>query len=480
MAVSITLDKCVEKGAKQGYPEGLAGLGYFESTGIEKNAENVFVLVVHYDFKDGAHSWPRFGDEKDVENLRNTFAKNRNCAFRECSPKKEVLITLLQDEKKLQRFFGAPEEPDVFFLIILSHGSANGVIFTDFLRSPDPNDYETFTTKDLLKSINDNFPKCLKIVFLETCRGELEDSVFHRYQAIEGHRNDLTRNQNSSRVSFEPKMLNLIIFCSTVETTRSKGTWVVTALCEVLNEMRQKLDVANFLTGVQNKIHKKTFGSFYLSRQTPVFKMFPCDRKFFFHPLGSKVAGTSNRSMDGKSKIGSSEEEKPLSIHFDWFNPQTKKVFRGRRAVIFHYGEKSVHIEKLDTALVTNLGFETIDANINKDGLHFYLSQSDKSWSDCGCFAAFFFAEIAEEEDGEVCIWLNENKRVIPIGKLIHGLLGPKNGDWIGKSKLFFFVDTKSVATTHAVVEKKNTMIIFSARPITQDGSFLLFGMRLY
>ncbi|XP_059488362.1 uncharacterized protein LOC132204110 isoform X2 [Neocloeon triangulifer] len=463
MVVSITLDAIIETGPTQGYPEKPAKLGCFENGANEVAAGNVFVLVVHYDFKDGQDDWPRPGNEKDVENLRKTFAENRNCAFRECSPKREDLLALLQDEQKLRRFIGTSEEPDVFFLIVLSHGAADGVIFTDFLRSSDPNDYENFTTNELFKTIEIVFPKCLKSVFLGPCRGQLEDRVYWPDQASKPDpKNDLTKNQNSSRVSFEPKMRNLLILYSTVETTKARrgetGTWLVKFLCAELNEMRQKTNLTKFLTGIQNRIHLEST-TFRNDGQTPEFKMFPCDRKFIFQPPESKKteAGPSTSGTDAKGKVGTPVKEKPRSIDFDWWNPKSKKVLRGRRAVIFHYGEENELIRNLDNALTYNLGFETINAKIDKNGLNYYFSQSEKSWSDFGCFAAFFFAEIAEQEDGQVCIRLNENEKV-PIGKLIHRLLGPKNGDWIGKPKLFFLVDTKFVATDSAGVAKPSNL----------------------
>ncbi|XP_059478876.1 uncharacterized protein LOC132198710 [Neocloeon triangulifer] len=461
MALSVSFLDCVEKASKQGYSEVPANLGYFESEGKEINADSVFILVVHYNFEKGIDDWPRPGNEHDVENLRKTFSRNRKCGFRECSPKKDDLLALLQDEQTLKRFFGAPEgiEPAIFFLIVLSHGNSDGVIFTDTLQSSDPKDYEKFTTKELFKSIKNIFPNCFKGVFLGPCRGQLEDRIFYPSQAKPGQVEDLTKTANSSRVSFEPNMRNLVIFYATVETTMScrdkkAGTWFVSALCQELNEMGQNEGLLKLLTGVQNRIHKETIGSFHSTGQTPEFKLFSCDRKLIFKALDLNmiVGGLSRSGTDArgkKAKTGSSVEEKPPSINFEWWNPNSKTVLRGRRAVIFNQGEENEFIRKLDAALVANLGFETISVKIDKGGIDYYFSQSEKSWTDYGCFAAFIFAEISEGEDGQIYIYLNENEKV-PIGELIHGLLGPTNSDWIGKPKLFFLVDTKSTSTDNA------------------------------
>ncbi|XP_059468658.1 uncharacterized protein LOC132192631 isoform X2 [Neocloeon triangulifer] len=443
----VSIDEIVEKGSKLQNPSQPAKLGYFESLKNNENADNVFVLVVHYDFKGGKNDWPRPGDELDVQNLRKTFEEDRKCRFRECSPKKEDLLALLQDEKKLKNYFGANQnlELAIFFMIVLSHGAECGVIYTDHFHSFDSKVYETFTTKELFTSFGQVFRNSLKLVFLGPCRGQQEDSVFHPGQA-----SDLTINQNSSRVSFEPKMRNLIIFYSTVETTRScrdkrTGTWLVAGLCEELNNMKQNKSVVKVLTGVQNRIHQETTGPFRLSGQTPELKIFSCDRKFIFqHPYTNNTVARSpsNLGTDAQGKEGSPEEDKQRSITFEWWNSQTNNVLRGRRAVIFHQWEKNEYLRKLEAALVTNLGFETINAKIDAAGLEYYFKKSEKSWTDYGCFAVFFFAEIAEGDE-QVCISLNENDKV-PIGKLIFGLLGPKIEDWIGKPKLFFLIDTKS------------------------------------
>ncbi|XP_059483362.1 uncharacterized protein LOC132201311 [Neocloeon triangulifer] len=465
MVMSSTLEELMKKGSDEDYPKGPAKLGHFRCLEKkENNADNAFVLVVHYEFKKGKKEKPpRDGNKKDIENLRKTFAETRNCAFRECSPKKDDLLALLKDGEKLKRFFGASEvlEPDVFILIVLSHGAANGVIYTDPFCSSDPKDYETFTTDELFKSIKEIFPKCLKSVFLGPCRGQLKDSVYNPSEAdkkLDQQKNDFSNNnQNSTRVSFEPKMRNLVIFYATVETTmsnrsKSTGTWFVKALCQELDGMQQNEGLAKILTGVQNRIHQETDCSFDSIGQTPEFKIFCRDRKFFFHAVKSKDADST--STDATGKKGSPVVEKPRSIHFDWINPRTNKVLRGRRALIFHQGEEINFITNLNSVLTENLGFETSIVKIDAQSLEYYLKGQAKSWADYGCFAAFFFAEIVEDKEGQVCINLNE-KVPTPIGKLIHGLLGPKNGDWIGKPKLFFLVDKKSTASDGTITDKK-------------------------
>ncbi|XP_059489223.1 uncharacterized protein LOC132204619 [Neocloeon triangulifer] len=456
----MKLEEIVESGFDEGCPDGPARLGYFEVEEKVENADNVFVLVVHYDFK-SSKFWHRVGDNRDVENLRETFAVNRNCKFRDMlSPKKEDLITLLGSEQKIMRFFACTEmEPSVFIFVILSHGGPDGKIFTDTLLSSKSNDFDSFKTKDLFKAMNKTFQKSMKFLFYGPCRGQLDDEVYHPCQSKPNDNNDLTQNRNSCKVSFHPKMRNLVIFYATVETTTARrdcntGTWMVKYLCEELNGMKKSLNVLTLLTAVHSRIDKKTTEC--LVGQTPELKVFPMDRKFVFHRRDS----------------GNVEDQ---ALVFNWWNPKTKTVLRGRRAVIFHEGKTNEQINKLESALVSNLGFETIIANITRQGLNHYFSKLDcKSWSNYGCFAAFFFAEVVEqEEDGQICIRLSGNE-IIPIGDLIHGLLGPKNDDWIGKPKLFFLINQKHIDSDGENMEEELNEILQA----TNHSGWLAFILR--
>ncbi|XP_059486215.1 uncharacterized protein LOC132202919 [Neocloeon triangulifer] len=458
MPVSLTLDKTLQDGFALGSPIGPARLGFFETDGGEQNADNVFVFVAHYDFKGGVQSWSRPGDERDVESLRETFADKRNCRFREwLSPKKEDLLALLADEQKIKRYFASEDlAPSVFILYVLSHGNEDGLIYTDKLHYLDQ--YDTFNAKDVFDSLQQIFPESLKFVFLGPCRGSLEDKVFNPNDGQ-------VESKISSRVSFEPRMRNLVILYSTVETTKAKrddaGTWLVKFSCMQLNKMRENESVVKFLTGVQNRIHLETT-TFRKEGQTPEFKINPQDRKFTFSSLSIEFF-ENDSPRDGSDAKGAihisehSQPEQPRSIYFDWRNPISNKLLRGRRAVIFHQGsEKSDDIEKIDSALIKKFNFETIRVKIDNDGLNHYLSkrEGNKSWEDYGCFAAFIFAEISEPEDGEICICLNENEKK-PIGELIHGLLGPRNDDCIGKPKLFFFLEQQHIYTDSTLMEQK-------------------------
>ncbi|XP_065334642.1 uncharacterized protein LOC135935939 [Cloeon dipterum] len=146
-----------------------ANLGYFVSKDQTRiNADNVCVLVVHYNFENTKdESWIREGDAQDVENLEKTFRVTRNCKFRSIlSPEKGKLLKLLSDQKELLQLFGSSDVPSVFVLYILSHGDIDGKIFTDHSQNDDPKDFICFTTTEIFESLKmlTGFEDCLKLI----------------------------------------------------------------------------------------------------------------------------------------------------------------------------------------------------------------------------------------------------------------------------------------------------------------------------
>ncbi|XP_059472370.1 uncharacterized protein LOC132194836 [Neocloeon triangulifer] len=470
---NVELPEAIKKGWNQVSHKGRARLGIIQTTNGEKNADNVFVLVAHYDFKGGAGTWPRRGNDEDVENLRKTFGENRNCRFRDLqSPTKEVLFALLAAEQKLKRFFSSEDaEPSVFIFIILSHGGSEGKIYTDTKIGPGPNDYDSFNTKQFFANLEKTFQKSLRLIFLGPCRCELTI----------GDANP-TGNQNeaknySSKVSFEPKMYNTIIFCSTVETTSAsrdfnKGTWLVQCLCDQLNLMIENESIAHFSTGMQNRIHEwaiKAQPSFLTGKpteQTMETKIFPLDRNFTFSAVENCGEAADFRS--GRSQS---------TLDFDWMNPQTKSRFRGKLAAIFHDGiQENAAIKKLEFNLIENLGFETKKIKLHPDIVqHYFQDLQGKSWSDYGCFAAFFFAHVTEEEN-QVCVNLSGNNEPVPIGELIHSLLGPESQEWRGKPKLFFLIDVGTA--TEDASGKAPSQPKIEVLQATRHSGWMLFILR--
>ncbi|XP_059475119.1 uncharacterized protein LOC132196463 [Neocloeon triangulifer] len=448
-----------------------ANLGFFEAEGLKKNADNVFVLVVHYPFEAGNDVYPqRLGDDKDVENLRKTFQAKRKCEFYQLqSPRKDFLLEMLKSEDEIKRCFKSEDmEPSVFFLYILSHGFKGGVIFTDTLLQNEPVTYENFTTNEVFESVVNTFPNCLKFLILGPCRGQLRDSVHGNVDDAQ-----LVYNQDSCKITYEPNIRNLVILYATVETTTARrddltGTWIVRYFCEELNQMKESKSVLHFLTSVQHRIHERST-TFSNDGQTPELKVFPADTSFAFAPLDMSDIENEENLSEGKDAVGHlpSEEEilyllkKDKNIDFSWRNPMSEAIIRRRRAIIFYQGNAEMdEIENLDLAITRNLGFETIRVKISTDSLSHYFKQSEEDlWHKYGCFMAFIFAEISDQDDGKICIKVNGAIQK-PAGEIIHGLLGPNNKDWIGKPKLFFFIDTEN--TDH------DSVSIGKASPLTE------------
>jgi ABC-type Fe3+-hydroxamate transport system substrate-binding protein len=101
------------------------------------------VLVLHFPFENAKQK--RSGNEKDVANLKECFEGYKNCEFRALTPNEPIEDVLSQIG--LENIFSSSAErqaegpsnpkkqklanPDVFILIILSHGDEDGFIESD-------------------------------------------------------------------------------------------------------------------------------------------------------------------------------------------------------------------------------------------------------------------------------------------------------------------------------------------------------------
>ncbi|XP_065346639.1 uncharacterized protein LOC135943898 [Cloeon dipterum] len=276
------MEDILKRGEAKGRPTGPANLGFFQSESGKQNADNVFVLAIHYDFKDQCKKF-RNCDARDVKNLEATFGKNRNCNFRSLyRPTREILLHLLGNQEKLLRYFSSRDIPSVFVLFFLSHGNENGVIYTDYW-SEQLNDFISFTTEDVFDSLKKlpGFEKSLKLVNFGPCRGNLDDAKFDRKKDYKDY-----ENKNSCRIKSAPEMPNTVIVYSTVETTMAntseRGSWFVTILCDVLSQIREDKPLLLFLTSVQHKMHKASLAMMDLATNLPLgqtleVKMFPLE-----------------------------------------------------------------------------------------------------------------------------------------------------------------------------------------------------------
>ncbi|XP_065344313.1 uncharacterized protein LOC135942229 [Cloeon dipterum] len=447
------MEEILKRGETQGRPTGPANLGFFQSESGKQNAENVFVLVVHYDFKNHGQKF-RNCDAPDVEKLETTFGKDRNCNFRGLfRPKKEILLDLLGNQEKLLRFFASKDKiPSVFVLFFLSHGNENGVIGTDYWNEQE-NDFISFTTEEVFDSLKNlhGFEQCLKLVNFGPCRGKLEDAKFDRKKDYKDY-----ENKNSCRITMAPDMPNTVIIYSTVETTMAntseRGSWFVSIMCDVLNRISEDKLLLLFLTSVQHKMHKASiagpdFATNLHLGQTPEVKMFPLDRNFSFSRAltAAKTVSRTDSRMEKAATITSTSE------FFSWKSDDGKNI-RGRRAFIF-YEQQTLEVEETEKALRQNLDFDTRLWKLKKESLDDYYKQVNH---DVGCVLTCIFGQVSEKErTREVCVLVNGEEK--PIADILHGFIGPKNERLIGKPKIFFIIDQKAQECDSSKFEVSST-----------------------
>ncbi|XP_065334519.1 uncharacterized protein LOC135935869 [Cloeon dipterum] len=439
---------------------GRARFGYFVSKDqTPQDADNVCVLVVHYDFKDAKTQLQeltqleikkdliRDGDDTDVKNLDETFRKNRKCNFRSIlSPEKGELLQLLSDREKLLQEFGCSDVPSVFVLYILSHGDRDGVILTDYVKDDvrkivdERRDgqlnvselFASFTTTDVLKSLKKltGFDECLKFINFGSCRGELKDTIFPA-------RDVNFENENSCRITYSPLTRNTVVFFSTVETTLANrdpatGTTFTHLTCKVLNSLEKDESLINVMTYIQNESHKDSVKG--TAGQTPEVKMFSQDRSFVI----SKSPPDSSKS-DAMS----------IKREFYSWKSSTGENMRRRLALLFSaVTEGNKQLNEVQTALSQNLDFETSKLKLSGTP---WTSINKASWRDfdIGCIFLIFFGLVTENEDtNEVCVQVDGQETA--VSQILLEFIGPKNDQWIGKPKILFLVNQETSSSADA------------------------------
>ncbi|CAB3380299.1 Hypothetical predicted protein [Cloeon dipterum] len=453
---------------------GPANLGFFESSIdrhlVTRRAENVWVLVVHYDYK--GKDVVRKGDDVDVKNLRSTFEEQRNCNFRDLlSVEKEHLLLLLSDHTKLFTLFDCNDIPDVFVLFFLSHGAEDGVIYTDHCDQDDLIIY--FTTDEIFQSLKrlTGFDKCLKLVNFGPCRGELEDG---KMRCPRPDRGDYD-NRNSCRITFDPEMHNLVIFYSTVEKTQSNrdancGSWFVEEFCRVLNSMEEDQLLLSALSSVQRRIHVKSrgynLGAQKHDGQTPEAKLFSQDALFYFskHPKPTKITNFTDGIGNTKNIIFASD-------FYSW-RADSGKNLRGRRAFILHDISNDDSVSAMYKALSQNLHFETSERKLSGRAIELLFKDVKNSDEDVGCVLTCIFGQVSEKiikekqadpefmrnPKKEICVLVDGEEK--PITDILHRFCGPHNEAWIGKPKIFFILDQTKMESDYLNLRQNNYEIL--------------------
>ncbi|XP_059470991.1 uncharacterized protein LOC132193991 isoform X3 [Neocloeon triangulifer] len=422
----------VQAGSSSLSEKELACLGYFENN---QNADDACVLVVSYEFKDDAEM-RRYGNEKDLENLRKSFKEKRKCRYKELtSPTAEDFLTILANEEELLKLFNISTVPSAFFLIILSHGAENNIILTD--HKNECGYHEFFLTSLVVEAIkrSPNLRVQLNVIFFGPCRGFLTDMAHREMKKHEDY-----RNQTSSRLTNMPGAENFVIVYSTVETTfhirdTSKGTWLVQGICTLLDDLEKDEPLEVFLTKLQHWIHGKLIGV----GQTPEVK-YTRHRKFvIFKATKPEVVGeTQSGGKGGKGTYLENSITAKRSAFFQW---RTKHgmYLREKWAEIFTARVSDPNVKCVEKALRKNLGFTTNILENSKTNLKSLIQKTQGEQGEVGCFLAVFFAPLFLNEENEVCVLIGNT--FVKIGDLVYKFLGPGNKMWIGRPKLFFFVD---------------------------------------
>ncbi|CAB3375130.1 Hypothetical predicted protein [Cloeon dipterum] len=399
-------------------------LGYFKNkNGTKEILTSVFVLVVHYAFKNLKNDI-REGNEEDVDRLRQTFEEKRNCSFREwASPRKHDLFDLISSEEELLRLFDASSPPQLFIMYILSHGSEGGIIFTEHPNS-------TFKREEIYARLLQlkNFGGCLKFINFGPCRSaEVEDG------SLNYSNNSLEDVKKATQVSFVPNYdQNLAIFSSTVETQyanredrgKRKGSWFVQSTCDVFDELERETCFADILTIVHHQIHENS-KTFLHNFQTPEFHLYP-HRQLVIQPCPSSTKNDSH----GRYRVTA---QRHLKHFFSW---KRKSASLPRRRAMIFFTHESKQVQKLNSALTYYLQFETSLRNIAKENPDF-LSKVKLKKDIPDCLMIVFFARIAVDDEGKINVIMPKGK-TLTIAEIVSKFV--KEETMIGKPKIFLFL----------------------------------------
>ncbi|XP_059469744.1 uncharacterized protein LOC132193227 isoform X2 [Neocloeon triangulifer] len=396
-----------------------------------------WVLIIHHEFK--GYDDHRFGNEADINNLRDTFGR-RNCVVRDlASRRKDKILSVLREQDKLFSLFDENDSrpPEVFVIFILSHGTSAGIIETDHLVEGNEKGqvFETYHQEDVWNGLKGMkiLQKCTKLIFFGPCRGINQELSLPLHEQCK----NLSYQQEQilpKWIATPPNQENMIVFYATVESTKaqrnSNGTWIVIELCRELNTMTDDVSLPIFLTRVQKRIcERTTIESIY--GQTPQLQIFNhTELRVDSHPL--------NESKDGRSGDLEKTVKYERKDFYQW-RSNSSLLYRRGRALIFHdvnhtnwsrEAEKSFQFLDFETTSYSFKQLKIILTNVSR--------ANDCGLQEEGCFLVCIMAKLIDSKSDGLAVICDGDK--LPLDSLIQMFTGHNCPELIGKPKLFFFL----------------------------------------
>ncbi|XP_065344243.1 uncharacterized protein LOC135942178 [Cloeon dipterum] len=393
------------------------------------NAENVFVLVIHYnktrnDCKDCA---------ADVHNLRKTLEEKRNYKLRVLSsPRKEDLFSLLSDQEKLLQYFNSEDhEPSVFVIFFLSYGCDD--------------EGNNFILEDIYASLSNlkSFSNCLKVCVLNRFQNELNSLPSESIE--DGH----ISNSPFELDSHTKSMKNFIAFCTTSvvltandEGNDGLGSTLVNAICEILDNLDISMELLQFLTLIQGKIRCEETNAV-----TPKIRVFSKTEKFIISPLPIRKDEAVSCLLANKSV--KSLEHMHVNSNFHKREMSAGEAIRSRYWACIIYRKMSKQVRQLNEMILEKLNFNTMMDEWRNDILETYSGPEVDLVMAC----LFCFVD-KQNENQEICLKIDHQEQSIPIATITRQLVGGLHTKVIGKPKICILIN-QNVESSGTAPEKK-------------------------
>ncbi|CAB3360481.1 Hypothetical predicted protein [Cloeon dipterum] len=307
-------------------------------------------------------------------------------------------------------------------------------------------EHEYFTVNDVYERLKQNriLQNALKLIFISACRGDIRDDIIQSMrnanvvesknvvpsQTIE---QGTDTNINAVRVTAEPNRENFITMFASVEGTvaldSNEGSFIGESFCACLNSLEKDVSIVEFLTRIMFCIDRE-LNRFYGYGETPEVKIF------------------KHRELTITKKVAESYDPVHLTlsnVNYDWISDKMKHILKRKAHFYISYQSKDgLNVSNLQDLLRSNFGLQVKQHDCLKT---LALSISAKSEEEDGCVFIFIVAQLrTEEKTGEIFAKIDDE--FIPIKRILYTSIGPNTGNWIGKPKLFVFLNSSEASTS--------------------------------